>query len=44
MRLRGWTPGPVVGWLPIAVAGVLLFGIFPEPLVASIQASAQYLP
>ncbi len=27
MRLRGWTPGPVVGWLPIAVAGVLLGGV-----------------
>jgi NADH-quinone oxidoreductase subunit N len=37
--------GPYLyGGLAVAVAGVLLFGIYPEPLVASIQASAQYLP
>jgi NADH-quinone oxidoreductase subunit N len=37
--------GPYLyGGLVAALAGVLLFGIFPEPLVASIQASAQYLP
>jgi NADH-quinone oxidoreductase subunit N len=37
--------GPYVfGGLVAAVAGVLLFGVFPEPLVASVQASAQYLP
>jgi NADH-quinone oxidoreductase subunit N len=37
--------GPYLyGGLAVAVAGVLLFGIYPEPLVASVQASAQYLP
>ena len=37
--------GPYLyGGLAVAVAGVILFGIYPEPLVASIQASAQYLP
>jgi NADH-quinone oxidoreductase subunit N len=37
--------GPYLyGGLAVAVAGVLIFGIYPEPLVASVQASAQYLP
>jgi NADH-quinone oxidoreductase subunit N len=37
--------GPYVyGGLAAAVAGVLFFGVFPETLVASVQASAQYLP
>lgn len=43
-------PAPVLagpylyGGLAVAVVGVLLFGIYPEPLIASVQASAQYLP
>lgn len=37
--------GPYLyGGLAVAVAGVLLFGLYPEPLIASVQASAQYLP
>lgn len=32
------------GGLAAALAGVILFGVFPEPLVASVQNSAQYLP
>ncbi len=37
--------GPyVTGGLALAAAAVLLFGFYPEPLVASVQASAQYLP
>jgi NADH-quinone oxidoreductase subunit N len=39
------TVGPYLyGGLAVALAGVLIFGIYPEPLVASVQASAQYLP
>lgn len=37
--------GPYLyGCMAVAIAGVLLFGIYPEPLVASVQASARYLP
>ncbi len=37
--------GPFLyGGLAIAMAGILAFGVYPEPLVASVQASAQYLP
>ena len=37
--------GPYLyGGIAVAVAGVLIFGFYPEPLVASVQASAQYLP
>ncbi|MBI5631584.1 MAG: NADH-quinone oxidoreductase subunit N [Elusimicrobia bacterium] len=37
--------GPYLyGSLAVAIAGVLLFGIYPEPLIASVQASAHYLP
>jgi NADH-quinone oxidoreductase subunit N len=37
--------GPYLyGGLAVAIAGVLVFGVYPEPLVASVQASAQYLP
>ncbi len=37
--------GPyLAGSLAVAMAGVLVFGIYPEPLVSSVQASAQYLP
>ena len=37
--------GPYIyAGLAVAVAGVLIFGIYPEPLVASVQACAQHLP
>ncbi|MBI4376332.1 MAG: NADH-quinone oxidoreductase subunit N [Elusimicrobia bacterium] len=37
--------GPYIyGSLAVAVVSVLLFGIYPEPLVSSVQASAHYLP
>lgn len=37
--------GPYLyGGLAVALAGVLVFGFYPEPLIASVQASAQYLP
>lgn len=37
--------GPYIyGGLALAVAGVLVFGIYPEPLIASVQASAAFLP
>ena len=37
--------GPyLTGAIAVAVAGVLIFGVYPEPLVASVQSSAQYLP
>ncbi len=37
--------GPYLyGGLAVALAGVLIFGIYPEPLISSVQASAQYLP
>ncbi|MDE2039131.1 MAG: NADH-quinone oxidoreductase subunit N [Elusimicrobia bacterium] len=37
--------GPYLcGGLAVAIAGVVIFGVYPEPLVASVQASAQYLP
>lgn len=37
--------GPYVyGGLALAVAGVLVFGVYPEPLIASVQASAAFLP
>ncbi|MBI3552771.1 MAG: NADH-quinone oxidoreductase subunit N [Elusimicrobia bacterium] len=35
--------GPYLyGGLAVAVAGVIIFGIYPEPLIASVQTSAQY--
>jgi len=37
--------GPyLVGGLAVAIAGVIIFGVYPEPLVRSVQASAQFLP
>ena len=37
--------GPYLyGGLVLALLGVLIFGIYPEPLIASVQASAQSLP
>lgn len=37
--------GPYLyGSLAVALAGVILFGVYPEPLISSVQASAQYLP
>ncbi|MDD5658035.1 MAG: NADH-quinone oxidoreductase subunit N, partial [Elusimicrobia bacterium] len=39
------TPGPFVwGCLAVALAGVLAFGLFPEPLIAQVKASALHLP
>lgn len=38
-------PGPFVwGCLAMALAGVLIFGLFPEPLIAQVKASALHLP
>jgi len=37
--------GPfLAGSLAVAMAGVIIFGVYPEPLISSVQASAQYLP
>ena len=37
--------GPYVyGTLAVSIVGVLLFGVYPDPLIASVQACAQYLP
>lgn len=40
VRVSGYLYGAVA----VAVAAVLFFGIYPEPLVAGVQASAHYLP
>ena len=34
----------VYGGVAVAVVGVLLFGVYPEPLIAGVRASAQMLP
>ncbi len=37
--------GPYLyGGLAVAIAGVIIFGIYPEPLIASVQSSAGFLP
>jgi hypothetical protein len=37
--------GPYVyGGIAVAVVGVLLFGVHPEPLIAGVRASAPLLP